>query len=127
MMTLPDLAQPADIYLMLRAYAEQKWLTSELLPHLRELERAHAIPDEQLGAALAYLEVLWLDACSRAAETDAAFEQLDPCAGGRSQVLQERARRYYAAVRRLRRTAAERVDELTRFDGPSSRADCASY
>ena len=34
--------------------------------------------EEQLGAALAYLEVLWVEACRRALETDAALAELDP-------------------------------------------------
>ena len=31
---------------------------------MRQLEQPGLVPDEQLGAALAYLEVLWLDACA---------------------------------------------------------------
>jgi hypothetical protein len=122
MATLPDLSHPPDICLLLRAYAEQRWLTSELEPHLRELERAHAIPDEQLGAALAYLEVLWLDARGRAAETDAAFHCLDPEPSERCQLLRERARRYYLAVRRLRGQLEGRVRGLT---SPQERAQNA--
>jgi hypothetical protein len=113
MATIPDLSHPPDICLLLRAYAEQRWLTSELEPNLRELERAHAIPEEQLGAALAYVEVLWLDARGRAADTDAAFECLDPELSERHQLLHERARRYYLAVRRLRGQLEARVRGLT--------------
>lgn len=109
-----EISQPPDICLLLRAYAEQRWLTTELLPHLRELELAHAIPDEQLGAALAYLEVLWLDARGRAAETDAAFEKLEPQRSRQGRVLHERARRYYEAVGRLRAQLYARVISLTR-------------
>ena len=39
--------------------------------------------EEQLGAALAYLEVLWVDACLRAAETDAAYAELDAATAAR--------------------------------------------
>ena len=53
MSDLPDLSHPPDICLLLRAYAEQRWLNSELLPQLLELERSRAIADEQLGTALA--------------------------------------------------------------------------
>jgi len=112
-MSLTDISHPPDICLLLRAYAEQRWLSNELLPHLRELERAHAVPDEQLGAALAYLEMLWLDACGRAAETDAAADSLDPAVSKRCRALHERARRYYVAVRRLRSELARRVTALT--------------
>ena len=71
-----SLSHPSDICLLLRAHAEQRWLTSELLPVVRELESPDQIPEEQLGAALAYLEVLWVDARRRAAETEAALEAL---------------------------------------------------
>jgi len=108
-----ELSEPADICLLLRAYAEQRWLTTKLLPHLRELERAHAIPDGQLWAALAYLEVLWLDASGRAAETDAAFENLEPDTGERGRLLHERAHRYYATVLRMRTDLGWRVRALT--------------
>jgi len=70
-------AHPPDICLILRADGEQRWLISEVVPIVRQLEQPGLIPDDQVGAALAYLEVLWLDACQRAAETDAAREQLD--------------------------------------------------
>lgn len=65
-----------------------------------------------MGAALAYLEVLWLDACRRAAETDAAREQLDREAAA-DQILYEKARRYHAAVRRLRAAVGRRVSAIT--------------
>ena len=61
---------PSDICLLLRAHAEQRWLCHEVLPVLRQLERGDSLPEEQLGAALAYLEVLWIEASQRAAETD---------------------------------------------------------
>lgn len=122
MASIPDLSHPPDICLLLRAYAEQQWLTTELEPQLRELERAHAIPDDELGAALAYLEVLWLDARGRAADTDAAFDCLDPELSERCQVLHERARRYYLAVRRLRGQLEARVRSLT---GPREREQSA--
>ena len=79
-----SLSQPSDICLLLRAYAEQRWLTSELLPVIRELESPDQIPEEQLGAALAYLEVLWVDARRRAAETEAALEALGAAGCGHS-------------------------------------------
>jgi len=109
----PGLSNPSDVSLLLRAYSEQRWLTSELLPVLRELERPGAVPEEQLGAALAYLEVLWVDASQRAAETDEAFVELNAFDHGPSRLLCERARRYNAAVRRLRSSVGTRVTRLT--------------
>ncbi len=73
-------SHPPDICLLLRAHGEQRWLTSEVVPVLRQLEQPGAIPEDQLGAALAYLEVLWIDARMRAAETDAAYAKLQATA-----------------------------------------------
>lgn len=115
MQTSTELTQPTDICLLLRAHAEQRWLDSELVPQLQELEHADAIPDEQIGAALAYLEVLWLDAHARAANTDAAYRSLEPGAGKSSEGLHERARRYYLAVRTLRSELYVRVRHLMRL------------
>jgi len=120
-----SLSQPSDICLLLRAYAEQRWLTSELLPVVRELEPPQQVPEEQLGAALAYLEVLWVDARRRAAETEAALETLGTSGCGYSPVLSERACRYNAAVRRLRASMEERVCRITHLGSPPSRRECA--
>ena len=75
---------------------------------LREIEQRDTIADQQLGAALAYLEVLWLEAGARARETEAARVELDALGGG-DQSLAEKARRYHAAVRRLREAVERRV------------------
>jgi hypothetical protein len=110
---LPETTHPLDICLILRAHGEQHWLISEVVPTVRQLEQEDAIAEDQVGAALAYLEVLWLDACSRAVETDAAREQLErECTLG-DPVLYEKARRYHAAVRRLRAAVGARVAALT--------------
>ena len=109
-----DPPEPQDICLLLRAHSEQLWLISQVLPVLRELELPGGVPDEQLGAALAYLEVLWLQASMRALETDATYAKLGPAAGERNRILHERARRYHAAVSRLRVSVEQRVSALTR-------------
>jgi hypothetical protein len=101
---------PADVCLLLRAHAEARWLSAEVVPVLRELERDD-LPAEQLGAALAYLEVLGIDARGRAAETDAARADLDAIAPGQ-QAIHSDARRYHTAVRRLRTTIYRRLDRL---------------
>jgi hypothetical protein len=106
-------AHPPDICLILRADGEQRWLISEVVPIVRQLEQPGLIPDDQIGAALAYLEVLWLDACQRAAETDAARAQLDADGDQRDRTLYDRALRYHAAVRRLRAALRVRVGALT--------------
>jgi hypothetical protein len=109
----PLIFDPPDICLMLRAHAEQLWLTSEVLPTVRQLECPGAVPDEHVGAALAYLEVLWLDARRRAAETDAALHQLHDGTSDGDTMLYDKAHRYHAAVRRLRCATRERVYALT--------------
>jgi hypothetical protein len=105
----PHISDPQDIGVLLRAHAEEDWLLGEVLPVLRELEAPSTIPEEQLGAALAYLEVLWIDACTRAAETDAACARLSLADRRRDPVLYEKTRRYHAAVRRLRDALGRRV------------------
>jgi hypothetical protein len=102
-----------DICVLLRIHGEEHWLTTEVLPVVRELESPHDVAQEQLGAALAYLEVLWLDALRRAAETDAACATLTAGAQ-RDRVLFDKTRRYHAAVRRLRSSLGHRVVALTR-------------
>jgi len=106
-------SDPPDICLILRAHGEAQWLSSEIVPLVRQLE-AQLVAEERIGAALAYLEVLWIDAAARAAETDAARDALDRTKHQRDRVLCEKARRYHSAVRRLRRALARRVAALTR-------------
>jgi hypothetical protein len=104
---------PPDICLLLHAHSEQSWLTSRLVPVLEDLEHPGCIPEDQLGAALAYLEILWLDARSRAGQTDAARAHL----GAEPDVfddLYESARAYHAAVVRLRGELHHRVSGLIR-------------
>jgi hypothetical protein len=113
----PDQSPPPDVCLLLRAYAEQRWLSREVVPVLRQLELPDALPAEQLGAALAYLEVIWIEARRHAAETDVAFAALDddlPIAG---EALPSKARRYHAAVRSLREAVARHVESLVSSAG----------
>ena len=105
------ISDPQDICLLLRVHAEEQWLTHQVLPVLRELEPPCSIPEEQLGAALAYLEVLWIEACARARETESARVELDALGSG-DRALYEKARRYHAAVRRLRDSIERRVARL---------------
>jgi hypothetical protein len=122
----PLTSHPPDICLILRAHAEQLWLVSEVVPIVRQLEQRDAIPEDQTGAALAYLEVLWLDAAGRAGETDAARAELD-CAGSeRDRVLYDKARRYHTAVCRLRIAVGRRVAVLTGLRADASTHEHAS-
>ena len=111
----PHLSHPQDICLLLRTHGEQRWLLSELLPVLRQVETPGAIPEDQLGAALAYLELLWLDAGRRARETDAAYANLREDDLQHDQTLYEKARRYHAAVCRMRVTIERRLIACTRL------------
>jgi hypothetical protein len=103
-----------DVGLLLRAHSEQVWLTTYVVPVLVDLERPESIPSEQLGAALAYLEVLWIDARQRATETERAFAAL-LASEPEPELLRLRAdaRRHHAAVCSLRDTIARHVEQLT--------------
>jgi hypothetical protein len=120
------ISHPPDICLILRAHGEQLWLISEVVPIVRQLERPGVIPEDQVGAALAYLEVLWLDAAGRAAETDAARAELEDDGAQHDRVLCEKALRYHAAVRRLRTALGRRVAALTGLGEQSHEHEHAS-
>jgi hypothetical protein len=107
-----DHSPPSDVCLMLRAHAEQRWLSREVVPVLRQLRDPAELPDEQLGAALAYLEVTWLEATRLGAETDAALAELDAAPAEAEEALPSKVRSYYAAVRTLRETIARNVTAL---------------
>lgn len=103
-----DSSLPSDIRLLLRADAEQCWLHHEVIPVLREVETHDELPDEEVCAALAYLEAMWSEATLRARETEAAHSNL--CSrDDESETLSGLASRYHAAVRVLRRIVANRV------------------
>ena len=102
---------PSDISLLLRADAEQRWLHREVIPVLRQVETRERLPDEQVGAALAYLEAMWSEATVRARNTDAAHARLSSREGGHNS-LSAPADRYNTAVRALRGIVAERVTPL---------------
>ncbi|HTW42702.1 MAG TPA: hypothetical protein VMD79_10355 [Solirubrobacteraceae bacterium] len=110
-------SDPPDICLILRAHAEQLWLTAQVIPTVRSLEHPHELHADHVGAALAYLEVLWLEACQRAVESDAALAELLDRGAGSDRCLYEKARRYHVAVRRLRTAVAQRVGALNGTHG----------
>lgn len=119
----PDQSNPpSDVCLLLRAYAEQRWLSREVVPVLRQLQTPEALPEEQLGAALAYLEVTWLEASRHAAETDAAFAALQDAAPDAEEALLSKARRYHAAVRFLREAVERHVDAFIAAPCSTARA-----
>jgi hypothetical protein len=122
----PDQSNPpSDVCLLLRAYAEQRWLSREVVPVLRQLESPTELPEEQLGAALAYLEVTWLEASRYAAETDAAFAALQDTVAETEEALPSKARRYHTAVRFLRETVGRHVAAFIAAPCGSPEADCA--
>ncbi len=101
----------SDVCLLLRAHAEQRWLNHEVLPVLRDLKEPDCIPEDQLDAARAYLEVLWAEASQRAAQTDAAHATLEAIDAAGKRGLSGMARRYHAAVCDLRSSLGRHVDE----------------
>jgi hypothetical protein len=100
-----------DVTLLLRAHAEQRWLSREVMPVVRQIETGEHLPEEQLPAAIAYLEVIWAEAGGLGRETDAALRRLDTFDPSR-QPLPARARRYHAAVSALREAVARHVCAL---------------
>ncbi|HTA32124.1 MAG TPA: hypothetical protein VK721_01745 [Solirubrobacteraceae bacterium] len=122
----PLTSHPPDICLILRAHGEQLWLSTEVVPIVRQLEHGDVGSEDHMGAGLAYLEVIWIDACRRAAETDAARAALDSAGMDRDLVLCEKARRYHAAVRRLRTAVGCRVAALTGVGSDSPAHEHAS-
>jgi hypothetical protein len=107
-----DYSPPCDLHLLLRAHAHQHWLKREVVPVLHQLRQPDSLPEEQLGAARAYLEVLWIEASRRAAETDAACAELDASSAGVHGELQGMVRRYHEAVRSLHDRIARHVADL---------------
>jgi hypothetical protein len=108
---IPHLESPPDVSLLLLAHSEQHLLSRKVIPVVRQLETGERLPEEQLPAATAYLEVIWGEAIARARQTDAALHHLEQLKLGR-QPLPTRARRYQAAVRSLREAVARRVAPL---------------
>lgn len=108
-----DSSIPSDIRLLLRADAEQCWLSREVIPVLQHLETRELLPEEEVQAALAYLEAMWDEAMLRAEETDAAHAHLY-LPENEAAVLSGPAGRYHAAVRVLRGVIAERVTPLVK-------------
>jgi hypothetical protein len=106
-----DSSIPSDIRLLLRADAEQCWLSHEVIPVLQHLEARELLAEEEVRAALAYLEAMWDEAMSRAQETDAAHAHLR-AREDEPATLSGPAGRYHAAVRVLRGVVAERVTPL---------------
>jgi hypothetical protein len=109
----PLAATPPEVSLLLRAHAEQSWLGREVVPVVEQPETRAGLPEEQVGAALAYLEVAWIEAARRAGDTDAACTLLGLClAAVIDRQLAARARRFRAAVVVLRDEALRRVGAL---------------
>jgi hypothetical protein len=106
---------PSDIQLLLRADAEQSWLHREVIPVLREVEAPGELPEEEVEAALAYLEAMWNEATLRARETDTAYSHLR-LGSERSETLAGPAGRYHAAVRVLREIVDERMTPFVEPD-----------
>jgi hypothetical protein len=132
-MSTSESPETVDICLLLRAHGEQLWMQSRVLPLVCKLERRGTAPEgrgqlseEQLGAALAYLEVVWIEARRRAAVSDAALARVQPQPGSATGTLREQARRYHAAVRRLRRSLGQRVTMLLAVPDDRSPVEQAS-
>ena len=105
------LSPPTDVHLLLRTHAQQHWLSREVIPVVRQLEERD-LPEEQLGAAHAYLEVLWIEASRRAAAADAARAQLDAAGTAAEEPLPGKVRRYHLAVRNMHESLSRHITRL---------------
>jgi hypothetical protein len=114
-----------EVCLLLRADAEMRCLSREVLPSLRELERAGDSGVDAPGVASAYLEVLWIEAQERASATEAAFADAvgsaDASAASPDDLLEE-AERLHTAVSMLRKTVTRRIARVLGPAGSSSGA-----
>lgn len=126
MAELSNLPHTSAICLLLRAHGEQHWLDSSVMPVICQLEQRDSLPEDQLGAALAYLEVLWIEARARAADTDAAYAESARACADADRSLYEKACRYHAALRRLRASLADRVSRLLAADEVSRHEHASS-
>ena len=106
-----DSSPPCDVHLLLRAHAQQHWLNHEVVPVLREVDEPYSLPREEHVAAIAYLEVIWIEAARRAFEAETACAALDSCAGS-EEALHGTARCYHRAVRTLHDCIARHIAEV---------------
>ena len=104
-----DPSHLSDICLLLRAHAEQRWLNHEVVPVAARARAPRLAPRGAAGRRLAYLEVLWIEARQRAAETEAAHADLDAIDGAAERALAGKARGYHAAVRACAAASAVHV------------------
>ncbi len=118
-----DNSYPSDICLMLRAHAEQLWLASQVMPVLSQIEAPGSTSEDEIGAALAYLEVTWIDAASRAAETDAALATLLASDAKCERPFHTEALHYQVAVKALREGLAPKIAALITPAGEGMRED----
>jgi len=88
-----------------------------------QLEQRDAVAEEQLGAALAYLEALWIDAHRFADQTDGAYARLTPSGG----LVGDAARRYRAAVRLQRMVLGARVEHLLSGGRKAWQPPCSAH
>jgi hypothetical protein len=116
---------PSDVCLLLRADAEQCWLHREVIPVLRQVEASEHLPEEEIAAALAYLEAMWDEARVRARATDAARTGLGS-ADEEDRNLSDRADHYHVAVRTLREVVASKVAPLVANLANDAQSDASS-
>lgn len=111
----PSRTLASDVCLILRADNEMRCLSREVIPVMREIEASKDMLGSERDAALAYLEVSWLEAQRRASATDGAYEQLKAALGvgdcERDEIYGH-ACRYRSAVLRLREVVRRRIAPL---------------
>jgi hypothetical protein len=108
--------QPCCVTLLLRAHAEQSFLRREVLPVLSQLEAPGELDCAERAAALAFLEVSWLQAQLRAFTTDLTHASIIAAGPPERDSLRAPAERYYRNLRALRAHTSERIKAVVEAD-----------
>lgn len=105
----PHAQRPCCVTLLLRAHAELSFLRREVLPVLSQLEAPGKLDCAERFAALAFLEVAWLEAQLRAFTTDLTRATVIGEEQSEPDRLRGPAERYYKNLRALRAHTSVRV------------------
>jgi hypothetical protein len=114
---------PSDTTLLLRVYAEHRWLAEELTDLVERVEsRAFTVAGEtptepELRAAMAALQELWSEGRRRAAHTDRAFQTVAVVDEDDAPWLVRQTCSYYRWLCELRDSLATRVEPFVRGVG----------
>jgi hypothetical protein len=110
---------PSDTTLLLRVYAEHRWLAEELTDLVEQVENrawlgAAPVAGGELSAAMDALAELWREGRRRAEHTDRAFQTVLAVEDDDAPWLVRQTCSYYRWLRNLRDSLATRVEPFVR-------------